>query len=221
MEELVLYSYYRSSTAYRARIALHWKKLKFETRTVHLLEGGGQQHRPDYKALNPAGEVPTLIHKGQVISQSVAIVEYLDEVFKEPGLYSGSAYDRAKIRQICENINSGIHPLQNLKTTQYLQKNFGVTQDQVTQWYHDWVKRGLQALEDIVKTTSKNYAYGNTLSAADVFIVPQLFSAQRFGVDISKYPTLEKINKICSELDAFKLAHPYNQPDTPPDQRIS
>lgn len=216
MDTFILYSYFRSSTSYRARIALNLKEVKYTQKTVHLLEDGGQQHKPEYLELNPAGEVPTLIHNGKIISQSFAIIEYLDEIIPKNPLFPTNAYSRAKIRQICENINCGIHPLTNLKVMQYLNLEMEVPTSSNERWQQHWIHKGLAALEQIVKETAGTYAFGDYLTCADIFIIPQLFSAQRFGVAIQKYPTLFDINNKCLALDAFKKAHPFNQPDTPP-----
>lgn len=214
-DSFVLYSYYRSSTAYRARIALHLKKIPFNQKNIHLLEGGGQQHSPEYRALNPAGEVPTLVHNNKVISQSFAIIEYLDELFPEPRLFWGSAYDRAKIRQIAEHINCGIHPIANLKVQQNLVSQWSFTETQKLEWVRHWVYLGMEALEKLVTSSEGPFAYGDRLSAADVFIIPQIFSAQRFGVAVDEFPRLRAINELCLPMEAFKKAHPHLQPDTP------
>jgi maleylacetoacetate isomerase/maleylpyruvate isomerase len=213
MHNLTLYTYFRSSTAYRARIALNLKGLKYQQIPVHLLEDGGQQYKPEYLAINPTSEVPTLIHDRKIIAQSFAIIEYLDEVFLSPKLMPTDAYERAKVRQICENINCGIHPLTNLKVMQFLNREMGTQQND--KWQQHWIKKGLGSLEVILQKTAGNFAFGNSITCADIFIIPQLFSAERFGVSIKEYPILNQINTICLEIDAFKLAHPYCQPDTP------
>lgn len=218
-DQLVLYSYFRSSTAYRTRIALHLKGVPFIQKTVHLLEGGGQQHSPDYRSINPAGEVPSLIHRGQTLSQSMAIIEYLDALYPTPPLLTGSPFDQAKIRQIAEHINCGIHPIANLKVQQYLTRELGATEDQKTKWVQYWIRLGMEALENIVSKTAGEYAYKDQLSLADLFIIPQIFSSQRFGVPLDSYPTLRRINEKCLEQQAFRLAHPHVQPDTPSELR--
>jgi maleylacetoacetate isomerase/maleylpyruvate isomerase len=218
MSDLILYSYFRSSTAYRARIALNLKGLSYQQSPVHLLEDGGQQHKPEYLALNPTAEVPTLIHNGKVISQSFAIIEYLDEVFPTPNLLPASAFERAKVRQICENINCGIHPLTNLKVMQFLNREMGTQQNE--KWQQHWIKKGLDALEKILEKTAGTYAFGGAITCADIFIVPQIFSAERFGVNINNYPIMKRINSTCLNIEGFKLAHPYRQPDTPKEMQI-
>jgi maleylacetoacetate isomerase/maleylpyruvate isomerase len=218
MHNLILYSYFRSSTAYRVRIALNLKNISYTQKPVHLLEDGGQQYKTEYLALNPTAEVPTLVHDGKIISQSFAIIEYLDEIFPNPAIMPLSAYDRAKVRQICENINCGIHPLTNLKVMQFLNREMGIQQNE--KWQHHWIKKGLEALEKILEKTAGTYAFGGTITCADIFIVPQIFSAERFGVNTNEYPLLKRINEACLNLEAFQLAHPYRQPDTPKELKV-
>lgn len=221
MENLYLYNYYRSSTSYRARLALHLKNLNFEYKPIHLLNGGGEQHTDSYRRLNPIGGVPTLVHNDQVISQSMAIIEYLDEAFPNtPKLFSGTAYDRAKIRQICENINADIHPLQNLKVMQHLEKQHQYTQEQKNLWCQKWIIDGLTATEKIIQSTGQGYCYGSEITAADLFLIPQLFSAERFQVNLSPFETLTRIQKKCEQHPAFQKAHPYAQIDTPDEFKI-
>lgn len=216
MNTLKLYNYFRSSTSYRVRIALHLKNLSFEYLPVHLLNNGGEQNQSDYRKLNPVGGVPTLIHDDKVISQSFAIIEYLDEAFPQTyQLMPQDPYQKAKIRQVCENINADLHPLQNLKLMQYLEKKHGYAQEQKDEWAQKWIHEALTATESILTATTGQYAFGDQITAADLFIVPQLFSSERFKVDISKYPTLFKVNENCLKLEAFKKSHPSNQIDSP------
>lgn len=218
MQELILYNYFRSSTSYRARIALNLKGLSYTYKAVHLLEDGGQQHKPEYLALNPTAEVPTLIHGDKVIAQSFAIIEYLNEVFLKPALMPDTAFGRAKVRQICENINCGIHPLTNLKVMQFLNKEMNTNQNE--KWQQHWIRKGMNALEKILESTAGKFAYGDQVTCADIFIVPQVFSAERFGVSVNDYPIIKKVNNTCLELEPFKMAHPFRQPDTPNDIKI-
>ncbi len=220
MSKIALYNYFRSSTSYRARIALNWKSLQFDYVPVHLINDGGGQHTADYRKINPLGEVPTLIHDDHVIGQSFAIIEYLDEVFPQPALFPKDSYGRAKVRQICESVNCGIHPLQNLKVLQFLEKTYGFTQEQKDQWTSEWITRGLKALEALLKETSGTYAFGNQVTAADLFIVPQVFSSERFKVNVSQFPLISKINDECLKLPAFQKAHPFRQIDTPTESKI-
>lgn len=218
--ELQLYNYFRSSAAYRVRIALHLKGLEFEYKPIHLLNDGGQQHSPQYRKINPNREVPSMVHEGQVINQSVAIIEYLDETFPTPPLYPKNPSDRARVRQLCEIINC-THPLQNLKVLQYLEKEFGADESRKAKWISEWMHRGFEAFEETIRTTAKMFSLGDHVTAADLFLVPQIFSAKRFHVDITKYPLMSKINENCLELDAFQRAHPFRQMDTPADLRIN
>lgn len=220
MAQLQLYNYFRSSTSYRVRIALHLKNLEFDYKPIHLLNNGGEQHSAQYRALNPVGGVPTLVHNDKVISQSFAIIEYLDEAFPQTyQLLPNDVYLRAKIRQVCENINADIHALQNLKLMQYLEKTHNYSQEQKEEWAQKWINEGLTATEKILAATTKTYAFGDQVTAADLFIVPQVFSSLRFKVDISKYPLISKINDNCLKLEAFQKAHPSKQMDTPDDLR--
>lgn len=218
MSSLVLYNYFRSSTSYRVRLALHLKNLPFEYIPVNLLKG--EQHSPEYRKINPLGGVPTLIHEGKIIPESFAIIEYLDEVFPQSPLFPKDAYLRARIRQFCEVINSFMHPMGNLKTLQYLEKNHGYSQDQKEQWVQHWAHQGLDVLEKTLEEFAGTYSFGESITTADVFLVPQILTCQRFKVDINKYPTLMKINENCLNIEAFKKAHPFRQVDTPAEFKI-
>ena len=213
MSDLVLYNYFRSSTSYRARIALHWKELSFQYRPVHLLNNGGEQHSAEYRKLNPTGEVPTLIHNGFTIGQSMAIIQYLDEVFPEKPLFPKNPGLKAQVLQFCENINC-THPYQNLKTIQFLEKNFKITPEQKNQWIQNWLDQCFISLESSLKNQSGKFCFGDNLTAADAFLIPQLFSAQRFQVPIDNYPLIQKIQKNCLEQEAIQKAHPTNQIDS-------
>ena len=220
MNELTLYNYFRSSTSYRVRIALHFKKLAFNYNPVHLVNNGGEQHSPEYRKLNPIGEVPTLVHQGKAISQTFAIIEYLDETYPDPPLYPRTPYMRAKIRQFCENINSFMHPLGNLKVLQYLEQKHNYTQTQKDAWVSHWVTQGLKAQEKILQEFSGSYCFGNEVSVADLFLIPQIFSAERFKIDMSAYPKIQAVNAHCLKQEAFRKAHPCRQVDTPTDSKI-
>lgn len=222
MASLILYNYFRSSTSYRVRIALELKNLKYTYKPVHLLNNGGEQNSEFYLQLNPIGGVPTLVHNEKAISQSFAIIEYLDEAFADSTpLFTKDVFENAKIRQLCETINADIHPLQNLKVMQYLEKQLNATDEQKNLWLNKWITLGLSAVEKIVEPYAGKYCFGNSVTAADLFLVPQLFSSQRFGIDISQFKILSQINENCLQLDAFKKAHPYRQIDTPDDLKIT
>jgi maleylacetoacetate isomerase len=220
MSEYVLYNYFRSSTSYRVRIALNLKGISYDYRPVHLLNNGGEQHSAQYRNLNPMGGVPTLVHRGKVFSQSMAVIEYLDEIKESPKLFPGDAALRAKIRQFCENINADTHPLTNLKVLQDLEKNVGVSQQQKDRWTSRWITEGLRACERMLIETAGTYCFGGQITAADLFLVPQIFTAKRFNVDLSALPTIQRIDKSLSDHPAFVSAHPFRQPDTPADQKI-
>ncbi len=213
--EFKLYSYFRSSSSYRVRIALNYKQIPYEYIAVHLLDQGGQQYKTEYQKINPKQEVPALIHNGNVIAQSFAIIEYLDEIKQENKLLPEELILRAQIRQICELINSGIQPLQNLGILKKLVVDFKITENQKTTWITDIITSGLNALELSLKKTSGTYSFGDQITMADLFLVPQIYNAERYEMDLSDYPTLVKINKNCMSLDFFKKAHPDNQPDSP------
>lgn len=220
MSQIILHNYFRSSTSYRIRIALNLKNLEYVYKPVHLLKDGGEQHQPEYKKLNPMSEVPTLEHKGMILGQSMAIIEYLEEEFPNPPLLPKDLQKRARIRQFCESINSFLHPISNLKVLQYMEKNHNYDQQQKEAWISHWYPKGLVALETWLQKNSKEYAFGDQITFADCFLVPLVFTCQRFKVDLSPYPWILKINENCLKVDAFKKAHPFNQIDTPEQERM-
>lgn len=219
MSRLVLYNYFRSSTSYRVRIALHLKNLSFEYLPINLLKG--EQHSIEYRKINPLGGVPTLVHESKIIPESFAIIEYLEEIFPESPLLPHDAYLRARVRQFCEVINSFMHPMGNLKTLQYLERNHAYTQEQKEQWVQHWAHQGLEVLEKTLQEFAQTYCFGNTVTMADIFLIPQILTCQRFKVDMTNYPTLLKINENCLKLESFKKAHPFRQIDTPAEFKIS
>lgn len=218
MKELKLYNYFRSSPSYRVRIALHLKGLEFEYIPVHLLNNGGEQYSPEYQKINPAKEVPSLLHEGNFISQSVAIIEYLDEVYPNPSLFPKEPHTRARVRQLCEIINC-THPLQNLKVLRYLEETFSVVDEKKTTWVNHWAQQGFHAFEEIIRHTSGDFSVGDQVTAADLFLIPQVFAAKRFNVDLSNYKNILRINEACLKLEVFKKAHPHRQVDTPQELR--
>ena len=215
MAEFALYSYFRSSASYRARIALHIKGIEFEYRAVHLLNDGGEQHKPEYRKLNPSEQVPTLFHQGKSIGQSIAILEYLEEVHPSPRLYPKDAYTKARVRQFCEIINC-TQPLQNLATTQFLTDQMQLNESQKQAWMQNWLGNCFASLEALLKVHAGQYCFGDELTAADCFLVPQIFAANRFKIDLSRYPLICKRDQTLLSLPQFQKAHPLNQPDTPP-----
>lgn len=215
MSKFILYNYFRSSTSYRARIALNLKNITYEYKSVHLLNKGGEQHLAEYKKLNPQSEVPTLVHNGKPISQSLSIIQYLDDIQPKPSLFPEDPYLKAKILQFCENINSFLHPLSNLKVLQKLEKDHQYTPEQKNAWVQHWFQLGFTALEEMLKEFSGRYCFGETVTAADILLIPCIFTAERFQVDLLSFPLCRKINSECEKLDAFRKAHPSRQPDTP------
>jgi len=213
MAEFILHNYFRSSTSYRVRIAMNLKNLPYEYKAVNLLKS--EQLSPEYKKLNPLGGVPTLIHNGQVIPDSFAIIEYLEEIHPTPALLPKDAYSRARVRQVCEIINSSMHPLGNLRVLSYLEKTQGFTQEQKEEWAQEWAHRGLEALEKNLQGFAGTYCFGETITMADVFLIPQVVTCQRFKTDMTKYPTIMKIFDNCQKLESFAKAHPFRQIDTP------
>ncbi|MBN1206086.1 MAG: maleylacetoacetate isomerase [Myxococcaceae bacterium] len=212
-----LYSYWRSSCSWRVRIALNLKGLDYTYEAVHLLKDGGQQNTEAFRALNPMRTVPTLEleEAGQVrrLSQSLAILEYLEERYRTPALLPAEPLLRARARMLAEMVNSGIQPLQNLTVLQWVK---GELKGDDKAFAAHWNARGLTALEAAVKETAGTYCLGDTVSFADICLVPQLYGARRFGVDLTPYPTLTRIEAACEKLPAFQAAHPDRQPDAAP-----
>ena len=210
-----LYGYFRSSAAYRVRIALNLKGVEFETIAVHLLKDGGQQLSEDYKALNPTALVPTLVDGELAIGQSMAILEYLEETHPQPPLLPADAAGRARVRAIAQTIACDIHPLNNLRVLKHLKHGLGVDEDTKNAWYRHWIAVGLTSVEAMLaaNTATGRYCHGDTITMADVLLVPQIYNARRFGCDLSDMPTITRIVDACSELDAFQRAEPARQPD--------
>ena len=212
---LVLRSYWRSSCSWRVRIALNLKGLTYDTVAVHLVESGGQQHSPEHVALNPMRELPVLMVDGKPLAQSVAILEYLEERYPSPELLPAEPVDRARVRQMVEIINSGIQPIQNLRVMQRLGRDFGIEKaDQLT-WSRGWIESGFIALEQLVREHGGVYCYGDTVTLADLCLIPQLYNARRFSVEMSNFPKLLEVERALEALQAFVDAHPDNQPDSP------
>ena len=209
-----LYTFFRSSAAYRVRIALNLKGLTVEQIPVHLTRNGGEQRTDAYRQINPNALVPSLEDGGAVINQSLAIVEYLDEAYPEVPLLPGSAADRAHLREIALTIACDIHPLQNLRVLTYLSREFHVDEEQRNVWFRHWVKNGLEAVERmVVRGKPGKFAVGDAPTLADIFIVPQLANARRVNTDLSGMPTLLRIDENCQALPAFQQAAPKAQPD--------
>ena len=212
MGTLILYSYYRSSSAYRVRIALHFKKIPFQYQAVHLIKSGGEQFQEEFKKQNPFCQVPVLKHEEKILSQSLPILLYLEELQPQTPLLPKDSFQKAKILSFCEGIGSGIQPLQNLSVLKYLEKEI---QADKFQWSQFWITQGLKSCEDFLKPHAKTFCFGETLSFADLFLIPQMYNAKRFKVDTKKLPLLESINEQCLKLPAFQKALPENQADAP------
>ncbi|APR03103.1 MULTISPECIES: maleylacetoacetate isomerase [Thauera] len=210
-----LYTYFRSSAAYRVRIALHLKGLDYEAVPVHLTRDGGEQRRPEYLVLNPAGLVPALEDAGRVLTQSLAIIEYLDETHPQAPLLPAQALDRARVREIAQMIACDLHPINNLRVLQYLGREFGATEAQRNAWYRHWVELGLAAVEARLAGDGRSgaFCHGDRPGLADCCLVPQVFNARRFDCDLSAMPTVRAIAARCEELEAFRRAAPAAQPD--------
>ena len=208
-----LYGYFRSSAAYRVRIALNLKGLAADDEYIHLQKG--VQTMPDYLSVNPQGLVPALVDDGNVILQSLAICEYLDEQHPEPPLLPSDALGRARVRALSQAIACEIHPLNNLRVLKYLTGELGLAEDVKNRWYQHWIAEGFRGLEGLLTDhpgTGK-YCHGNTPGLADICLVPQVFNARRFDCDLTPYPTVVRIADSLNELSAFADAAPEKQPD--------
>ncbi len=214
-KQLVLHNYFRSSAAYRVRIAMNLKGLSYEYLPVHLTRDGGMQFKEAYRSMNPQQLVPLLDDDGFQLSQSLAIIEYLDEKFPATPLIPSSLEGRARVRQIALAISCDIHPLQNLRVLKYLTGKLGLPEASKIEWIHHWLSLGLDALEtDLSRSAGRGkFCVGDTPTMADCALVPQMFSATRFGVDTSDYPTLNAIYEACEEIPAIAAASPARQID--------
>lgn len=207
-----LYSYFRSSAAYRVRIALNLKGLAYEMAPIHLTKEGGQHKTAAYRAVNAQMRVPALtLDSGETLIQSLAIIDYLDEIHPQPPLLPSDPIGRAHVRAIAQVIACDIHPLNNLGSLQYLRRQLKHEQAEIDAWYHHWIHAGFAALETMLRPGP--YAYDAAITLADLCLVPQVFNARRLKVPLDKYPNIIAVDAACNELDAFRRAHPDNQPD--------
>jgi maleylacetoacetate isomerase len=207
-----LYSYFRSSAAYRVRIALNLKGIAYETSSVHLVKDGGHNKRPEFRAVNPQMRVPVLVTpNGNVLTQSLAIIEYLDETHPEPALLPKDPIARAKVRALAELIACDIHPLNNTSPLRYLKNEMGQAQSAIDTWYHHWVIAGFEALETMIAPGP--YAWGSEVTLADLCLVPQVSNARRLKVPLDRFPKIVGVDAACMALAAFDRARPENQPD--------
>jgi maleylpyruvate isomerase len=207
-----LYSYFRSSAAYRARIALNLKGIAYETIPVHLIKDGGHNKRPEFRAVNPQMRVPVLVTpEGETLLQSLAIIEYLEETHPEPALLPKDPIGRAKVRALAELIACDIHPLNNTSPLRYLKNAMHQEQSAIDAWYHHWVIEGFTALEALI--TPGPYACGRAVTMADICLVPQVNNARRLKVPLEKFPKIVAVDAACLALPAFDRARPEHQPD--------
>jgi len=207
-----LYSYFRSSAAYRARIALNLKGIPYETESIHLTRGGGRQHAPEYRAINPQQRVPALrLDNGEVLIQSLAIIEYLDETHPAPPLLPADPIARAHVRAVAQAIACDIHPLNNTSPLFYLKNELKHDQAEINVWYAHWVTVGFAAVEALLRPGP--HAFGAQVTLADVCLVPQVANARRFNVPLDKFPKIVAVDAACLKLPAFDKARPENQPD--------
>jgi maleylpyruvate isomerase len=214
-----LHNYFRSSASWRVRIALLYKQIPFEYVPVNLIRDGGEQHTEAYRTVNPLGAVPTLEIDGLRLSESLAILEYLEETRPTPPLLPSTPALRAQARRAAEAVNAGIQPLQNLRVLSHVQTTFGVGDEGRKAWAGHFNAVGLTALERLVQQTAGRYVIGDQITVADVCLAPQLYSARRFGVDVQQFPTLLAIETELMKHPAFAGAVPSKQPDCPPGQQ--
>ena len=215
MSERTLYTYFRSTAAYRVRIALHLKQLDYTSHFIHLVKDGGKQHTDAYRNINPQALVPTLIDGDTTITQSLAIIEYLNECYPDRPLLPDSPTTRAQVRSIAQQICCDIHPLNNLRVLNYLKIEMAQEETSRNRWYQHWISEGLSAIEEQLTRSGHNSlcCFGNAPTIADLCLIPQLYNARRFNCDTRDYPTLLKIEEHCMTLTAFQQASPEQQPD--------
>ncbi len=211
---IILYSYFRSSAAFRVPIALNIKAIDYQIRPIHLLKNGGQQHQPEYLQLNPQGLLPVLAIDDLIISQSSAIIEYLEQIYPSPAMLPELAIDKAYVRSLAQIIACDIHPLNNLRVQEYLQKKRD-NEDDKQLWYHHWIQQGFSAFEQRLEENDNNglFCFSNIPGIADAFLIPQVYNALRYSCNIQPYPLIKGIYDNCMQQIAFVNAAPENQPD--------
>jgi maleylacetoacetate isomerase len=209
MSRAVLYDYYRSSACYRVRIALNLKGIDYEKRPVNLLEG--EQRSDEYRGINPQGLVPMLEIDGHRLTQSLAIINYLDIRYPTPPLIPAAAAERAHVVAMAMSVACDIHPLNNLRVLKYLKNELGQPQEEVDRWYAHWIREGLPALEAMARPSAGKFLFGDAPTGADVCLIPQLYNARRFNVPIDDFPTLLSAEENANRIEAFAAAHPDRQ----------
>jgi maleylacetoacetate isomerase len=210
-----LYTFFRSSASYRVRIALNLKGISYEQAPIHLRRGGGEQHQPAYRAVNPQALLPALEVNGRILTQSLAIIEYIDEKYPDVPLLPKDPTDKALVRSMALLIACEIHPIQNLRVLNYVKSTYNQNDEQVNQWARHWIDLGLTALEEIIVAQPKRgrFCFADTPTLADICLIPQLGNARRYGCDLSRYSNILSIEKGCMALPAFADAAPEKQPD--------
>jgi maleylacetoacetate isomerase len=217
MDRLCLYSYWRSSAAYRVRIGLNLKGLRYDIMPVHLLRKGGEQHTPQFREANPQQLVPVLQHGQRMLRQSMSILEYVDEIWPERPLLPATARDRQRVRALAQVVACDIHPLNNLRVLQFFEHEWGVPQPERDGWAKHWMAEGFAAFETLLLDHPSTGAFsdGQVPTLADCCLVPQVYNARRLGLDLTPYPTIVRVEQACLALPAFDAARPENQPDAP------
>lgn len=208
-----LYGYWRSSASYRVRIALNLKGLAYEYEPVHLVKDGGQQHSEAYRKLNPARLVPTFLDGDVRLNQSLAIIEYLEECYPKKPLLPSAPADKARVRALAYDLACELQPVTNLRVLQYLTGELNCSDEQRSAWIANWVERSFTAFEQRLTEYAGDYCYGNSVTLADICLIPQVYNAQRFNLDLTSYPTLMAVHERLQALDAVQQARPENQAD--------
>lgn len=217
-DSLKLYSYWRSSAAFRVRIALNLKGLIYDIVPVHLTDEGGQQHAAPFHDINPQELIPVLVDGTRIIRQSMAIIEYLDEAYDgERKILPTTARERARVRALAQMVACDIHPLNNLRVMQYLEREFNTPQVERDRWSQHWIREGFTAIESLLAANPSTglFCEGDEPTLADICLVPQVYNARRWSVDMAPFPLIQRINAECMKLEAFERAQPENQPDAP------
>lgn len=213
MADRILYGYWRSSAAYRVRIALNLKGLNYQQRSVHLVKNGGEQHSANYAHLNPNQLVPVLVDNGLVLNQSLTIIDYLDEEYEGVLLTPKEKEHRYLVKSMAQDIAIDVHPLNNLRVLQFLSGQMGASDADKQSWYRHWIEIGFEALEQRLIKTRGRYSVGNEISLVDVCLIPQIYNAKRFGVDLTLYPNINDVTLSLGEIESFVNAAPEMQPD--------